>query len=203
MVEVGGQFCRSSRQPLSLKQSSRAGCSGPCPVGFFNLQGWRSHDLSGQHVPVFDHVHSMKGFCILKWNFLFLLSHTLCLLSFHWASLTEVWCCLFYFLSTSPNPIFIHIDKILPKPSLPQAQQSQLSQTLLVWQVLWVLHLCGLLLDSHYYNHVLSMPEPRTSAPEVSPQCLIQESITCLDILAAVFLMQPIRPLAIQPTKVH
>lgn len=174
MVEVGGQFCRSSRQPLSLKQSSRAGCSGPCPVGFFNLQGWRSHDLSGQHVPVFDHVHSMKGFCILKWNFLFLLSHTLCLLSFHWASLTEVWCCLFYFLSTSPNPIFIHIDKILPKPSLPQAQQSQLSQTLLVWQVLWVLHLCGLLLDSHYYIHVLLMPEPRTSAPEVSPQCLIQ-----------------------------
>lgn len=118
-------------------------------------------------LPVFDHVHSMKEFCIFKWNFLFLLGHALCLLSFHWASLRKGWCQLFYFLSTSPN-------KILPKPSPPQAQQPQLSQTLLEWQMLWVLHLCGPLLDSHYCIHVLLMAEPRTSAPEVSPQCSMQ-----------------------------
>lgn len=99
-----------SSATLPEAESSRAGSSGPCPVGFFNLQGWRSHDLSGQHVPVFDHVHSMKGFCILKWNFLFLLSHTLCLLSFHWASLTEVWCCLFYF---SPLPLIPYLYTLI------------------------------------------------------------------------------------------
>lgn len=47
------------------------------------------------------------------------------------------------------------------------------------------------------------MLDPRISAPDVSPQCLIQGKDHSPDLLAALFLMQPTRPQTIQPTEMH
>lgn len=59
--------------------------------------------------------------------------------------------------------VFIYSDEVPSDPSLLRAKQSQLSQPLLLCQILQILHpLCGPLLDSFQYVHnslVLESPE--------------------------------------------
>jgi len=77
--------------------------------------------------------------------------------------LQKAWLHHLYF----PHQVFTSIDEIPPKPSLLLAEQSQLSQCLLMGEMLQSLnYLSGSLLDSFWYAHVfflLGTPELDTA----------------------------------------
>ena len=101
-------------------------------MAFEHLQGVRLHNLSGQPVPVLCDPHSKKVFPHVQREppvFQFV-PH--CLWCCHWAPLKRAW---FLPLCTPPSCIYIHWG-YPSKLSLLQAEQSQLSQPLLMCEML-------------------------------------------------------------------
>lgn len=117
----------------------------------------------------------------------------LCLLSLHWVSLRKIWCCLLYSSPPppSPNHIFIHIDKILPEPS-PSSAIPALSTSLCMTDALSPSSLWP------FAGFTLVCLCPYAGAHNWSQysRCVssvLRGSITSLDILLALLLLQRIR----------
>lgn len=88
MIGLRRELWRSSGPSLLLRQSG-VGCPWLCP-GFWNLQGWRLHNVSGQHVPMFSHTQHISA----SWSLdgipcVPICAH--CLLSWHWIPLKRTW----------------------------------------------------------------------------------------------------------------
>jgi len=112
----------------------------------------------------------------------FLLFH--CLISFQWAGLRKALTVVFIPL----HQAFTYIDKMPLELSLHQAKQSQCSQPCFL-----SLHLRGPLVDPLQYVHAWLSPGEPSTGPE---QRAGGGRLTSLDLLAVLFLRQPMIPLA-------
>jgi len=122
-------------QPSAQAGPPRAVAQDHVQMAFHYLQGWRLHTLPVQPLPVLDNPCSqMVLTCVQKKFpvFQFVPIALYCITGHHWKESGA----LIFILSCQ---IFIHIDKIPPEPYHLQAEQSQLSQTLLVWGPLIIL----------------------------------------------------------------
>jgi len=65
MVEVGRSLWKlSDPKPCSEQGQLEQVAQSRVQAAFQYLQGWRPHGLSGKPVPVSNHSHSKKDFCI-------------------------------------------------------------------------------------------------------------------------------------------
>lgn len=114
-------------QPPCSEQGLLQQAAQGCPVRLCCLQGWKCHNLSGQPVPVFDHVYCRKAYCFLHWNRI-----SFCPLPAVLSpGITQKGLAPLFSL---PCQVFIYNDKIPLAPPL-QAEQSQLSKPSLIWTI--------------------------------------------------------------------
>lgn len=66
-TEVQKELWRSPHPtPPAEAGPSRAGCPGPCPDVFQNLQGWRLYSLPGQPVPALGHPYNKQVYSYVQ-----------------------------------------------------------------------------------------------------------------------------------------
>lgn len=103
--------------------------------------------------------------------------------------------------------VVIHVDKSLPEPSLFQAGQFHLPQSVLMWEVLQCLnHLCGLSLEFPCYVHVslvMRSPELDNSTPGVASPMLSRGEGSPPSASWLYMLIQPKIPLTFFLTRTH
>ena len=144
-IEVGRCLWRSLSSTPMLKAGSAEQFNQDCLLlGFEHLQEWRHHNLSGQHVPMFNHpCDKKKIFLTFKWNFLCFRWCTLPLV----LSLGRVWLSLLCFVLSG---VYIHWQ------NLPWAFSSRAVTAPPIWEMLQYFNcFCGPSLDSLQYCQVL------------------------------------------------
>jgi len=111
-------------RPSVQAGSPRAGCSRQCPAGFWRSPRIKTHRLSGQPIPVFDHSHCKKQKFNLSSRGISCISiYDHCFLCCHWTPLKKSWVSFLF----HHCQVLIHTDKIPLEPSLVQTEQTQLS----------------------------------------------------------------------------
>jgi len=130
--------------PWAGTPSTRPGCSEHCPTWPESFQGWGLHYLSGQSVPVYHHPHGKKFLLISSLNLPSLSLKPLLLVLSQQVLLKKI----FPVFPIGFRQVLKGCYKVSPRPSLLQAEQSQLSQTFLIGKVFQPSdHLCGPPLD--------------------------------------------------------
>lgn len=105
MIEVGRDIWRLPSPTLRLTaRSSRAGCSGPCPDGFW-VSPWMASTSPLGNLFYLITLTVTSFLCLQGISCISICA--LCLLSFHWARLRRVWIHVLY-----SHQVFIHMHKI-------------------------------------------------------------------------------------------
>lgn len=162
MAKVGRDLWMSSGLTPELKQGQlELVAQDHVPMAFEFLQGWRLHNLPGQHVPVLRHPHIFRVRGIL-------LYFSVCPLPSVLSPGTTAES-LAPFLFAPSLQVFTYIDKI-PRPFPSPGSPSSLSLSQ-YWRSSGPFnHLSGLLLGSLQYVNISHSGEPRTG--HSSPSCL-------------------------------
>jgi len=123
MVEIGRNLWRSSGPTPRSKQCHLESVAEDCvQMAFESVQAWNLHNLPGQPVPVFSHLHKAEK-CFTKLKsvpvFLFLPAASCPATGHYWKEPGSA--------HFAPSlPVLIYINKIPFQPSLVWAEQSQL-----------------------------------------------------------------------------